>query len=78
MPHALTVRMPDQVYRAAKSMARRRGISMNKLVQEALAEKAERASQDRLKRAYDLLAEDAEEADVEQFVAVQAEALLDG
>jgi predicted HicB family RNase H-like nuclease len=41
MDHALTVRLPDQVYRAARNMADRRGISINRLVQEAIAEKAE-------------------------------------
>ena len=76
MTHALTVRLPDQVYRAAKRMADRRGISINRLVQEALAEKAEQSLRQRLRKAYDLLAEDVEEADVENLLAVQAEALL--
>lgn len=78
MPHTLTVRLPDTLYRAARNMADRRGISLNRLVQEALAEKAEQALRERLERAYDVLAEDAEQADVEKYVAVQAEALLDG
>ncbi len=77
MPHTLTVRLPDTLYRAARNMADRRGISLNRLVQEALAEKAEQAVRERLERAYDVLAEDAEQADVEKYVAVQAEALLD-
>jgi hypothetical protein len=33
MDHALTVRLPDSVYRAARNMAERCGISMNRLVQ---------------------------------------------
>lgn len=77
MPHTLSVRLPDTLYRAARNMADRRGISLNRLVQEALAEKAEQAVRERLERAYDVLAEDAEQADVEKYVAVQAEALLD-
>lgn len=77
MDHALTVRLPDQVYRAARNMADRRGISINRLVQEAIAEKAEKAVGERLRRAYDMLGEDAAEADVEGFFAIQAEALLD-
>jgi hypothetical protein len=76
MDHALTVRLPDPVYRAARNMADRRGISINRLVQEAIAEKAEKALEERSRRAYDVLAEDAAEADVENSFAIQAEALL--
>jgi hypothetical protein len=76
MDHALTVRLPDQVYRAARNMADRRGISINKLVQEAIAEKAEKSVEERLRQAYDLLASDSE-TDAESFFAIQAEALLD-
>jgi len=53
-------------------MADGRGISINRLVQEAIAEKA---VEERLSRAYDMLAEDWVEADVESFFAIQAEAL---
>lgn len=77
MDHALTVRLPEPVYRAARNMADRRGISMNRLVQEAIAEKAEKSVEERLMRAYDMLAEDLTEADVENSFAIQAEALLD-
>jgi hypothetical protein len=76
MAHALTVRLPEGVYRAARSMADQRGISLNRLVQEALAEKAEKSLEERLHRAYDLLAEDAAGEDVESLFAMQAEALL--
>ena len=77
MDHALTVRLPDGVYKAARNMADRRGISINRLVQEAIAEKAEKAVEERLSRAYDMLAEDSVGADIESFFAIQAEALLD-
>ena len=77
MDHALTVRLPDSVYRAARNMADRRGISMNRLVQEAIAEKAEKSVEERLSQAYDMLAADAAEADIEKSFAIQAEALLD-
>lgn len=77
MDHALTVRLPDQIYRAARNMAERRGISINRLVQEAIAEKAKTSLEERLSRAYDVLAEDSSEADVEHAFAVQAEAILD-
>ena len=76
MDHALTVRLPDPVYRAARNMADRRGISINRLVQEAIAEKAEKSVEERLRRAYDMLAVSSEEADVESSFAIQAEALL--
>ncbi|HYU33040.1 MAG TPA: hypothetical protein VEW48_12835 [Thermoanaerobaculia bacterium] len=76
MDHALTLRLPDSVYRAARNMADRRGISINRLVQEAIAEKAEKSVDDRLSQAYDMLAEDTAETDVEKFFAIQVEALL--
>ena len=76
MDHALTVRLPDHVYRAARNMADRRGISINRLVQEAIAEKAEKSVEERLRRAYDMLAVGSEEADIENSFAIQAEALL--
>jgi len=76
MDHALTVRLPDQVYQAARNMADRRGISINRLVQEAIAEKAEKSVEERLRRAYDVLGQDSAEADVESLFAIQAEALL--
>lgn len=76
MEHALTVRLPDPIYRAAKTMADRRGISLNRLVQEALAEKAEHSVAERLRQAYDLLAVDSAEDDIESSFAIQAEALL--
>jgi predicted transcriptional regulator len=77
MDHALTVRLPDSIYRAARNMADRRGISINRLVQEAIAEQAEKSVEERLNRAYDMLAEDSAETDVEKLFAIQAEALLD-
>ena len=76
MDHALTVRLPDQVYRAARNMADRRGISINRLVQEAIAEIAEKSVEERLRRAYDVLALDPAAAEVETSFAIQAEALL--
>jgi len=76
MDHELTGRLPDQVYQAAGNMADRLGISINRLVQEAIAEKAEKSVEERLSRAYDMLALDTAEADVERFFAVQVEALL--
>jgi predicted DNA-binding ribbon-helix-helix protein len=76
MDHALTVRLPEHVYRAARNMAANRGISINRLIQEAIAEKAEVSVGERLRRAYDLLAEDPSGAGIESAFAIQAEALL--
>lgn len=76
MDHALTIRLPESSYQAAKKLAARQGISLNRLVQEAITEKALESLEQRLSRAYDLLADDAEETDVERAFAVQAEALL--
>lgn len=76
MDHALTIRLSDPVYQAARNMADRRGISINRLVQEAIAEKAEKSVEERLSRAYDLLAADPAATDVESCFAIQAEALL--
>ena len=76
MEHALTVRLPEGVYRAARNMADRRGISLNRLIQEAIAEKAEKSVEERLHQAYDLLAADSAGEEVESFFAIQAEALL--
>lgn len=76
--HSLTIRLPGGVYRAARRLAEREGISLNRLVAEALAERARQSTAKRLRDAYDELGRDAEEADSERFLAIQAEALLDG
>ena len=78
MDHALTLRIPDTIYQAAKNIAARRGMSLNKLVQEAITEKAAQSMENRLKRAYDLLATDSSGEGIEEAFLLQAEALLDG
>jgi predicted transcriptional regulator len=76
--HSMTVRLPDAVYRSARRLAEREGVSLNRLVAESLAERARQSTSRRLKSAYDELGRDKVESDVERFVGVQAEALLDG
>jgi hypothetical protein len=76
--HSLTVRIPDSVYRAAKKLAEREGVSLNRLVIQALGEKARQSIERRLADAYEVLGHDEAEVDVETFLGVQAEALLDG
>ena len=74
--HALTVRLSGSVYRTAKRLARAEGVSINALVSAAITEKARRAAAKRLSRAYDLLSEDAAEANLEGLLEAQVEALL--
>ena len=74
--HALTVRLSDRMYRATRSMAKRQGISMNRLVHQAIAEKAGKSVEDRLNQAYALMADDAADSNVEDALAVQVEAIL--
>jgi hypothetical protein len=74
--HALTVRLPGPIYRTAKRLARAEGVSVNALVSAAIADKARQTAAKRLSRAYDRLAEDAAEANVENLFEAQVEALL--
>jgi predicted DNA-binding ribbon-helix-helix protein len=75
--HSLSVRLPKPVYRAARRLAKEQGISINRLIQEAIAERARSAVAARLREAYDALAKSPSETDVERFLAIQAEATLD-
>jgi predicted DNA-binding ribbon-helix-helix protein len=74
--YAFTVRLPEPVYKAARRMAKRERISLNRLVQKAIAEQARNATTARLSAAYEALASDRAEADVSSLLAVQAEAVL--
>ncbi len=74
--HALTVRLPAPVYKAAKRLARMEGVSVNVLVRGAIEEKAHRSASKRLAAAYDVLAGDPSESGVETLLAAQVEALL--
>jgi predicted DNA-binding ribbon-helix-helix protein len=75
--HALTVRLPDPVYKTAKRLARAEGVSLNVLIGAAITERARRSAAKRLSAAYDLLGQDARGANVEGFLHAQVEALLD-
>ncbi len=76
--HSLTVRIPDSVYRAARKLAEREGVSLNRFVIQALGERARQSIERRLADAYEVLGQDEAEAEVETVLGVQAEALLDG
>jgi hypothetical protein len=54
---------------------RLRFVSDIRLVEEAIAEKAEKSVEERLDKAYDMLAAGSAEDDIEDFFAVQAEVL---
>ena len=73
----LTLRLPDPLYRQVKRLAGRRKVSMNRLTQESLKALARRAEEQELLAAYEQVAGDAEETDVERFRAAQAEAVGD-
>ena len=74
--HAVTVRLQDTVYSSARQLAEREGLSLEQLIEAAITERASRPSDTTLQQAYEILAEDAETAEVEGLMAVQAETLL--
>lgn len=76
--HSLTIRLPETLYRAARKTAQREGVSLNRLVADALAERSRRSVARRLREAYDTLGREGVGSEVEGFMALQAEALLDG
>ncbi|HYN41329.1 MAG TPA: hypothetical protein VE129_06110, partial [Thermoanaerobaculia bacterium] len=61
-----------------RKLAEREGVSLNRLVIQALGERARQSIERRLAEAYEVLGQDEAEAEVETFLGVQAEALLDG
>jgi hypothetical protein len=73
--HAMTVRLPEPVYKTARRLARQHGISINRLVEMAITEQAKHSLEARVRAAYDVLSEDTND-DVEGALALQAGALL--
>ncbi len=74
--HPVTIRLPAPVYRRAKEQAESRGISLAAFAREAIADKARSsARQFSLAAAYESLASDPAETDVEPFFAAHAETL---
>ncbi len=73
---AITIRLPQALHEAAAGLARRRGISLSRLVQESL-EAALKADEDRrLREEFDLLGRDKELTDVEYAFEAQREVVL--
>ena len=74
--HVLKVSLPETVYEAASHLAAAQGVSLEQLAREAIASRASMLVEMDLSEAYDLLADDAEETNVEIFLEAQTEALL--
>lgn len=71
---ALTVRLPATSYSRAQSLAAQRGVSLNRLVLEALEEMDRRDREERLFDDFTLLGEDDEGSSVEFAQVAQFEA----
>ncbi|HLV78725.1 MAG TPA: hypothetical protein VKT32_00545 [Chthonomonadaceae bacterium] len=74
--HTSSVRIAEDIYREAEQIARRRNISFNALVQEALKKEIEAAQDREMYEAATLLGQDAEMCDVDYAFAAQAEVAL--
>ena len=69
----ISLRLPEALYRTVKRVAKERHVSINRLAQEGLELPAQEELAARMWAAYDALGTDAEETDVETFLAVQSE-----
>ncbi len=70
---AITVRLPETVYRSASEMARRNRLSLNRLIQRSVEAAVKEEEQRRLREAFTLVGRDMQESDVEFAHAAQAE-----
>jgi hypothetical protein len=80
MPTAIkqfTVRVPGALYDEARTLARKRGTSLNQLAATGLSELARKDREEQLRLAYELLATNPDEMDVEPFLPAQTEAVSD-
>jgi hypothetical protein len=75
-PRSLTVRLDPALYQAASTLSKRRNLSLNKLVQEALARSVREDEERELYDAFELLGRFPDECDVEYAQAAQAEVAL--
>ena|SRR5690348_15667714 len=69
----ITLRLPKRLYDRVKQLARKRRVSMNRLAQEGLEALAQAALAQEMRAAYDALGADADETDMEPFLAAQRE-----
>lgn len=72
----ISIRLPDDLYRASRELAEHRGISLNALVREGLSALIEAEEERRFHDSFALLGEDLEESDVEYALPAQREVML--
>jgi len=70
----LTLRLPAGLYRTAKRLAMRRGVSINKLAQEGIERLADQEMAVKMRVAYEDLSAD-HDSNVERFLPAQAEVI---
>jgi hypothetical protein len=70
---SLTIRLPHDLYETARAVARRREMSLNALVKNALEVMAKDEDEARLYEAFGLLGVDVKESDVEFALPAQRE-----
>jgi hypothetical protein len=75
MPHAMSLRMSDEVYEEAKSIIRRRGVSFNAFVEETIRKEIAAEREREMFEAASLLGTDPD-TDVEFAFGAQAEVAL--
>jgi hypothetical protein len=75
---ALTIRLPADLYHTSSELARRRQVSLNTLIQEALVAVLKADEEARLYDAFGQLGEDPEEADVEYALSALWEVIRRG
>jgi len=73
-----TVRVPGDLYESSRNVAKRRGMSVNALVQESLARLVQEEEDAAFYDSFTLLGQDAEESSVEFAVAAQSEVVNGG
>ena len=73
---ALTLRLPPEIYEGAKEMAKEKGKSFSCYMRELLEEKLKEERRKRLFDSFSLVAEDAEEVDVEYAFEAQRRVVL--
>jgi len=71
--HALTIELPESLYATLARAAASRGKNLVTFAREAIMERAQGLAEAELTAAYDLLADDAEECDVEPLFSAQSE-----
>jgi hypothetical protein len=73
---SLTVRLPSDLYESATSLAKKRCISLNTLIQQSLAAVVKEEEDRELYEAFELLGQYPEECDIEYAFAAQSEVVL--